>query len=640
MFDTIRNNTRFFGFLLALFIIPAFVLVGVEGYRQTDGRGNTVAVVAGTAIKSDEWDAEHRREVDRIRARQPDIDVRMLDTEEARYATLERLVRERLLVVAAQKMNLVTTDQKLARDLQQDETIASLRKPDGTLDMDRYRQLLAAQGLSPEGFEAQVRRDLSQRQVAQGVMATALVTPAAGRASLDAFFERRTVQWLRFDAAAYRSRVTVSDADVEAHYQANAAKFQAPEQADVEFLVLDMDAVMAALAVSDAEVKAYFEQNASRYSTPEERRASHILINAPKDAPAAERQAAKDKAQALLDEVRKTPARFADVAKKSSQDTGSAASGGDLSFFSRGAMVKPFEDAVFALKKGDISDLVESEFGFHIIQLTDIRPAAQRPLEQVKADIVADIKKQKAQPLFAEKAELLGNLVYEQPDSLTPAAERLGLKVQSAQNIQRTPQPGGPQALANEKVLDALFSAESIDKKRNTEAIETGSNRLVAARVVAHRPAHTLPLKDVAERVKAQLVGDKAQALAREAGEAALAAWKGGTAPAGVQPAVTVSRDRPSVLGPKEVAAAMKLDVSALPAWGGVDLGRQGYAVLKVTGVQPREAAAPELAAQELRQYEQWWTSAEGAAYYEHLKQRFKVDIKVPRPASKSATNG
>ena len=144
----------------------------------------------------------------------------------------------------------------------------------------------------------------------------------------------------------------------------------------------------------------------------------------------------------------------------------------------------------------------------------------------------------------------------------------------------------------------------------------------------------------MAEQVKAQLVGDKAQALAREAGEAALAAWKGGTAPAGLQPAVTVSRDRPSVVGPKEVAAAMKLDVSTLPAWGGVDLGRQGHAVLKVTGVQPREPAAPELAAQELRQYEQWWTSAEGAAYYEHLKQRFKVDIKVPRPAPKSATTG
>ena len=165
MFDYIRNNTRLMGLLLALFIVPAFVLVGVDGYRNMDGRGETVAVVGGQPVKRDEWDAAHRREVDRIRASQPNIDAKLLDTDAARFATLERLVRERVLLVSAEKMNLVTSDQKLARDLQQNETIAGLRRPDGSLDMDRYRQLLAAQGLSPEMFEQQVRQDMSQRQV-------------------------------------------------------------------------------------------------------------------------------------------------------------------------------------------------------------------------------------------------------------------------------------------------------------------------------------------------------------------------------------------------------------------------------------------------------------------------------------------
>ena len=639
MFDYIRNNTRLMGFLLALFIVPAFVLVGVDGYRNMDGRGETVAVVAGQSIKKDEWDAAHRTEVDRIRASQPTVDTKLFDTDAARYATLERLVRDRVLRAAAEKMNLLTSDQKLARDLQQNDAIAGLRRADGTLDMDRYRQLLAAQGLSPEMFEMQVRQDLSQRQVTQGVVASALNTPAVAKASLQAFFERREVQLARFSTAEFLAKVQVSDAEVADYYTANPAQFQADEEADIEYLVLNLQAVTQGLTVSDADIASYYEQNAARYASKEERRASHILINAAASAPAAEREAAKAKATDLLAQATKAPGAFAELARKHSQDPGSAPGGGDLGFFQRGAMVKPFEDAAFALAKGALSGVVESEFGYHVILVTDVKPSVARPLAQVKPEIEAELKKQMAQREFAEKADVFGNLVYEQANALTPVADKLKLKVQTTKGVKRQPTPALPPALANEKLLTALFSSDSVDKKNNTEAVETAANQLVAARIVAHRPAHTLALDEVKPRVLALLKNQKAQALARQEGEKALADGKAGGA-VKLLPAAVVSRDKPLGLQPQELSAALRADTASLPAWVGVDLGVQGYAVLKVIKQQDREAPTAELAAQELRQYSQWWVSAEGQAYYNLLKKRLKVEMKVPQPGVSAAKQG
>jgi peptidyl-prolyl cis-trans isomerase D len=632
MFDYIRNNTRLMGILLALFIVPAFVLVGVDGYRNVAGRGEAVAVVAGQSIKRDEWDAAHRSEVDRMRASQPNVDTKLFDSDAVRYATLERLVRDKVLRVAAEKMNLLTSDQKLARDLQQNETIAGLRRTDGTLDMDRYRQLLAAQGLSPEMFEMQMRQDLSQRQVIQGVVASAVTPPAAAKSALQAFFERREVQITRLDTAAYLPKVSVTDSEVSDYYAANVGQFQAEEEADIEYLVLNHQAVLQGLTVRDADIASYYEQNAARYASKEERRASHILINAAAGAPAGERDAAKAKAGELLAQVSKAPATFAELARKHSQDPGSAPSGGDLGFFQRGAMVKPFEDAAFALTKGALSGVVESEFGYHVILVTDVKPSVARPLAQVKPEIEAELKKQMAQREFAEKADVFGNLVYEQATALAPVAEKLKLKVLTANGVKRTPTPALPPVLANEKLLTALFSSDSVDKKNNTEAVETGANQLVAARIVAHRPAHTLALDEVKPRVLALLKSKKAQALARQEGEKVLADGKAG-GNVKLQPVTWVSRDKPQGLQPQELSAALRADTSNLPNWVGIDLGPQGYAVLKVIRQQERETPSAQQATQELRQYGQWWASAEGQAYYNLLKKRLKVEIKVPQPA-------
>ena len=630
MFDFVRKHTRVMQFLLFLLIFPSFVLFGLEGYNRFREGGAAVASVNGQDITQGEWDAAHRSQVERMRSSMPNVDVKLFDTPEAKYSTLERLVRDRLLQVAASQLRLGASDSRLAAELQQNPTIAALRRADGTLDMDRYRQLLATQGMSPESFEAQVRGDLASRQVMSGVGVTSFSSAALADVTLNAFYEQRQVQVARFAPADFVSQINPTDTELETYYKANADKFQSAERADIEYVVLNLAAVQKDIVVPEADLKTYFEQNAARLAGLEERRASHILINADKALPVAERDAARAKAQALLAEVQKSPTQFAELARKNSQDTGSAAKGGDLDFFGRGAMVKPFEEAAFALKKGETSGVVETEFGFHIIRLTDIKQPEQKSFESQRAKLEQEVRAQLAQRKFAEAAEQFTNIVYEQSDSLKPAADRLKLDVQRVSNLGREPVAGNT-AANNPKLLAAVFSQDSIEKKRNTEAVELAPNVLAAARIINYNPARTLPLDEVKARVREQVVAQQSAERARSEGTAKLAEWKASPDAAKLPSAFVVSRESKQAQPTSLVEAALRASTQTLPAWVGVDLGTSGYAVVKVEKVLPRDAANAASATRERDQYAQWWASAEGLAYYKLLKEKFKAEIKIAR---------
>ena len=636
MFEAIRKHSKIVMFLLFLLVIPSFVLVGIDSNYFSE-KSPVVARVDGHKITQADWDNAHREETDRIRAQSPNVDPKQLDTPQARYATLERLVRDRVFAAAAQSSHLITSDARLARALQDIPAIAALKRPDGSLDTEAYRSLVGAQGLTPEGFEANVRRELSVSQVMGGVMSTAFATDAAAKLAFDSLYQRREIQVARFNASDYAKQVNPTDADIEAFYKANAQRFQQQEQAAVEYVVLDLDSVRSGIRVNEDDLRTYYKENLTRLAAKEERRASHILINAAKDAPAADREQAKARAQELLAQVRKSPASFAEVAKKSSQDSGSAPAGGDLNFFGRGAMVKPFEDAVFAMKKGEISDVVESDFGYHIILLTDIKTPRQPSFEELRPSLEAELKQQQAQRKFAEVAEAFTNSVYEQPDSLKPVADSLKLKIQTAEGVTRVPGPGASGPLANPKFLEALFANDSVEGKRNTSAIEVGPSQLVAGRISTYTPTRTLPLQEVSDRARLLLIAEKSAELARKDAEAKKAAWTGNAAPAaGLAPAVVVSRDQTQNLPRAVVDAALRASPDNLPAWVSADLGSQGTAVVKVLRIIPREGADAQQAAQQRQQLQQWWTTAEGFAYYEMLKERFKVQIKPNRPQSSS----
>ena len=632
MFDLVRKHTKILMVIMFLLIIPSFVLFGIDGYTRFRDKGEAVAKVGSYDITQAEWDGAHKQQVDRIRAQMPTIDPKMLDSAEAKYATLERLVRERVLAEAADKLHLQTGDARLARELQQNESIASLRGPDGKLDMERYRQLAASQGLTPEGFEARVRRDISVRQVEAGITGSGFATPAQANVSLNAFFEKRELQFAGFLPADFTSRVNPGDAEIEAFYKDNQALFKAPESANVEYVTLDLEAVKKSITLNEADVKTYFQQNQARLSGSEERRASHILLNAPKSAPAAERDKARARATELLAEARKSPDSFADLAKKNSQDPGSAPRGGDLDFFTKGAMVKPFEDAVYAMKKGDISDVVESDFGFHIIKLTDLKEIKQKSFEELRPGLESELKEQQAKTKYAELAESFTNTVYEQADSLKPVADKLKLEIRTAANLTRQAAPGATGVLTNAKLLTAIFNADAIEKKRNTEAVETAPNQMVSARITSYTPSRTLPLADVKANVRERLIAQRALELAKKDGMDKLAAWKAAPASATLPAAVIVSRDKPLNVPPQVVEAALRTDATSLPAFIGVDMGGQGYAVARIASVIARPPIADDAARQEQGQYAIGWSAAEAQAYYNGLKERFQVKIIAPKP--------
>ncbi|MEP6739284.1 MAG: SurA N-terminal domain-containing protein [Caldimonas sp.] len=638
MFDFFRRHTRVLQFVLVLLVFPSFVFFGIQGYsRFVGGDQQSIAKVAGQPISQAEFDNSLRERVERARRQMPTLDAKLFDTPEMRRMALDSLIRDRVTLVAAEKLHLVTTDERLERLFKSDPEFAQLRNPDGSVN----RDTLAILGMSSEAFAERLRQDISRRQVMQGLTDSAIAPAVAASAALDAMYQQREVQVQRFDAKDYLAKITPTDAEVEAFYKdpMHAAQFQAPEEATIEYVVLDLDALKKGLALSEDDLRKYYTENEKRYTSPEERRASHILVKADKDAPKAERAKARAKADELLAEVRKNPASFAEIARKNSDDDGSAPKGGDLDFFGRGAMVKPFEDAAFGLKQGETSGVVESDFGFHIIQVTGARGGEKKSFESVRSEIEGEVRNQLAQKRFAEAAVQFGDTVYEQAESLKPAADKWGLEVHTAQHVTRVPKPGVTGALANPKFLEAIFASDAIKDKRNTKAIELGSNQLGAARVVQYTPTHQLPLAEVKDKVRQQLVAAQAAAMAKKLGAEPLAAARAAPATALSETTQVVSRAQVRDLPRALLDAVLKAPVSTLPVFVGVELGDQGFAIAKITKIWGRDpsVADPVRAKQ---QYAQVWGDAEQQAYYAALKARYKVSINdaavVPRDAAAS----
>ena len=634
MFDFIRDHTRLMLGLLLLLIIPSFIFFGVEGYSSfNDAASEAVAKVDGQKIARGEWEDAHKRYMDNQRRQSPTQDAAALDTSQRRRDTLDALVRERVLLTAATKMNLFPSDARMARLFDSDPQYAGLRGPDGRIS----REALVGQGLTPALFDQRLRQELGLRQVVAGVLQTAPASAVPATAALDAFMQRRAVQLQRFDPAAYRDKVQPTDGDIEAFYGANTGQFQAPERARIEYVLLDINQLAQTQTVTEEELRKAYTDGIARFSTPEERRASHILIKAEASASADERVKAKAKAAGLLAEVRKNPAGFAELARKNSDDTGSAEQGGDLDFFGRSQMVKPFEDAAFTLKQGEISGLVESDFGFHIITVTGVRGGQTKAFEAVRAEVEAESRKSAGQKRWAEAAETFTNTVYEQSDSLKPVVDKLKLTLLTA-TVTRTPAPGATGPLVSPKFLNALFGAEMLRNKRNTDALDVGTNQLISARVIEHTPARAMPLAEVKDRVRQRLIDERSAILARKEGEARVAALKAGTSTEPLPIVVTVSRVTAQGMPRPLMDAALRADATKLPQVTGVDLGAEGYFVMRVMQVLPREMP-PGGEAPLRAQYAQAWAAAETEAYLAALKKRYKADVTPAALAAAAAAS-
>ena len=634
MLEFIRTHQRLMQFILLLIIFPSFAFLGIESYLRMSDKEPPVAKVAGQNITQREWDAAQARQIERFKqVFGEQFNQNMFDSPEARQGVLENLLAQRAMSAHVMENNLTVSNDTLRNTIAE---IPGLKNPDGQFDKQRYQQLLAAQGLTPEKFEAGLRHDLAVQQINAVVQGTAF-SPKSVVARVSSLNQQaREVQELVLTLQSFRSQIKITDAMAEEYYKQHPAQFELPEIVKAEVVVFNPDVVEARIVVSDADIKAYYDQNLARYKTDEQRRASHILIAAGKDAPAADKAAAKAKAEKILAQLRKSPNDFAKLAKENSQDPGSAERGGDLDFFGKGMMVKPFEEAAYALKEGEISDVVQSDFGFHIIRLTALKAATTRPLSEVKANITDEIRRQQVGKKYSEMAEIFTNMVYEQPDSLKPVAEKLGLKIETISGLTRKPTTAYPKTAAynQPKFLSAIFSDEATKNKRNTEAIEVGPRFLIAGHVVDYKPVTHSPLAQVRQQVEESIMLLETEKLALKTGEAKLAELRnGGTAE--FSAAKAISRNNNSSTPPPAVYAIMKADANKLPAFVGVNLGGMGYRIFRINKIveQPADEAS---AKSEEQQVNEFLAAQEMAAYLGVIKKRANAEILKPAAVAKA----
>jgi peptidyl-prolyl cis-trans isomerase D len=592
MFDLVHKHKHVAQGILALITLP-FAFFGVDYYFRQGDSAKTVASVGSNKISQAEFDDQLRDQQQRMRqALGGNFDPAMLDSPEVRYALLDQLVNQRLLE------NQARAERFRVSDTQLQQFIAGLPpfQDAGKFSADKYRQILAAQGMSPLMFEQRVRGELVLSALQDPVVGGSIAARASVQRYLALLDQQREVEVGSIAAEPFEKSVSVSDAEVKAFYDQNPTAFQTPEVAKIDYLLLTQDAIAAQIKVDPAELKQAYDANAKQYTTNEERRASHILIAVKPDASDAEKAAAKQKATALLAQARANPGAFAELAKANSQDTGSSAQGGDLGSFGRGTMIKPFEDAVFAAKVGDIVGPVQTDFGFHVIKVTGITPAHQQSFDEVKARIEAEVKRQKAAQKFAASADQFQNLVYEQADSLAGAAKALDLKVETTPFVTRAQVQ--PLALGSAKFVQALFSPESIQSKRNTEAIEVAPNALMAGRIVEYRPAAPRPLAEVQDEIRKQLTRKAATELAQKAGREKLALLEQGKereAAIAFAKAVTLKRNQVQPgFSADALKAIFEADPGKLPAFSGALNERGGYSIYKVDKVI--DAPAPDAA--------------------------------------------
>jgi peptidyl-prolyl cis-trans isomerase D len=627
MFDFIRTHRRLMQLLLLLLIFPSFAFFGLESYTRMNGGDDTVAKVAGENISQQDWDAAQRQQLDRMRQMFGDqIDMKLLDTPETKRASLDNLIAQRSMLAEVKRDNLQVSDQSLAQNLL---TIPGLVKPDGSFDNDQYKMLLGAQGMTPALYEARLRQDLALQQLNGAVQGSAFAPKTVAARMSDLNDQERTVQQIIFKNSAYADQVKVGDDMLKAYYDKNSAQFQVPEQARIEYIVLDSAAAASQVTVSDTDIKSYYDQNQKQYAGTEERRASHILIAVKKDASAADKAAAKAKADKLSAQLIANPADFAKLAKANSDDPGSAEHGGDLGYFGPGMMVKQFEDAAFKMKQGEVSQPVQSDFGYHIIQLTGIKPAQGKTLDQVKAEISDTIKGQLAAKKFGELADTFNNTVYEQGDSLKPAADKLHLKIETASNVTRSPNRtlAATVPYNNPKFLSALFSDDVIKNKHNTEAVEVAPNVLVAGRVVEYKPQSKKPFVEVQAAVRELVLQSQEAALAQKAGEAKLAALKQKDDASGFTDEKSISRVKSQDLGADVLDAVMKADTTKLPAFVGLMLPGQGYSIFRINKVAQPATLDTARRQTEQQQVAEALAQQEMLAYLGVLKEKAKVKI-------------
>ena len=576
MLDKLRLGPLGMKILLGLTAVP-FLLFGVDGYLNNFSNNLTVATVNKDKITLPEYNRAIENVRNRMTSEGKKIDPAMFDSFEFKESVVDGIITKHLLNNDIKKSKFKITDQQLSQYIL---GMPEFQK-DGKFSQELYDKVLQSNQLTPKKFEESIRNDLLIQQVRDGLQKLTFIPPNNLAETLKATSQQREVSVAEFKTKEYMVKATIAEKDMQSFYDQNKSKFLAPEQVKAEFVVFSLSSILPSINVTEDEVKDFYKANADKYQNQQQREASHILIAASKNAPPVDKSKAKAKAEDILSQIKKNPKQFEELATKYSQDAESAKKGGELGAFGRGMMVKPFDDAVFSMKVNEVSGIVESDFGYHIIKLTKIIGEGGS-LDAMKLQLKAELIYQKGQEKFAALTEEFSNKVYEQSSSLDAVSKKFNLPIQKTDWISRN---DSDKFFKNEALMNALYTKESIKDHRNTEAIEVTPNNLISARVVDYKAQSPKPFVDVKKNIEDYLKFEAAKKAVASEGESALKSVTDVSRKIDWQPAVLVDRKNTKGLSEAVINQAYKMPTDKLPSYSGFIDGNNGYIIVKVNKV-------------------------------------------------------
>ena len=576
MLDKLRLGPLGMKIVLGVTTVP-FLLFGVDSYLNNYSNNLTVAKVNKDKITLPEYNRAIENVRNRMTSEGKKIDPAMFDSFEFKESVVDGIITKHLLNNDIKKSKFKITDQQLSQYI---VGMPDFQK-DGKFSQELYDKVLQNNQLTPKKFEESIRNDLLIQQVRDGIQKLTFIPPNNLAETLKATSQQREVSVVEFKTKEFMVKATIAEKDMQSFYDQNKSKFLAPEQVKAEFVVFSLSSILPSINVTEDEVKDFYKANADKYQNQQQREASHILIAASKNALPGDKAKAKAKAEDILSQIKKNPKQFEELATKYSQDPESAKKGGELGAFGRGMMVKPFDDAVFSMKVNEVSGIVESDFGYHIIKLTKIIGEGGS-LDAMKPQLKAELIYQKGQEKFAALTEEFSNKVYEQSSSLDAVSKKFNLPIQKTDWISRN---DSDKFFKNEALMNALYTKESIKDHRNTEAIEVTPNNLISARVVDYKAQSPKPFVDVKKNIEDYLKFEAAKKAVASEGESALKSVTDVSRKIDWQPAVLVDRKNTKGLSEAVINQAYKMPTDKLPSYSGFIDGNNGYIIVKVNKV-------------------------------------------------------
>ncbi|MCK8044160.1 SurA N-terminal domain-containing protein [Shewanella sp. 1CM18E] len=497
---------------ILILVILSFAFTGVSSYLGSSTEV-AAATVNGEEISNSALEQAYQNERGRLEQQLGDMFATLSADDNymqsVKQSVLERLVAEKLLDQNAAELGLRVSDEQIKAAILSEPAFQT----DGVFDNDRYQAILRQLGYQANTFRDMMRTDMTRRQLVATLVGSEFVLPGEAQYVADLQGQTRDIDYKIIDATPFLAEISVTDEQIQTYYNANLAQFVRPEVVSLDYIELDANELAKDVKVSDADAQAYYDEHKANYTQAEKRLAAHILVQLGDD-----EDAAKAKAESIYTQLQ-DGADFAELAKTESEDTFSGEQGGQLDWFEAGVMEPEFDTALFALNKGEYSNVVKTNFGYHIIKALDIQAGAQAPFADVKDKIVAQLQDKQAVDKFYEQQQILADTSYEVPDTLAEAAKDLDVEVKTTPEFTRT---NAPELFSKPDILKEAFSSNVLLDGMNSDVLEVAPNHVVVIRANSHKAAGTMELADVRNAIANRLKQEQANEAARKQAQEAM----------------------------------------------------------------------------------------------------------------------